>query len=530
MADGKDARSEGRDQSAPPASSDREVEVKFCANAEVIQTVAASPLLKVAVAGAPRELISIYYDTEEQDLRRSGLSLRIRRSGKATPLQGLKWAPEAETKMFARGEIEVRSREGRPDLNLFDHEVTEKIEKVIGKRPLNAIFETRIRRRTLLIAYGRSEIEVALDEGNVTAGQISKPLADIELELKSGSPGDLTSFAREFAANCSLSLQFETKSGRGYRLVGGEKPSVQKSIAPHLSASASLDDLIVAVLSSCLTHFVANWAALREGEKPDAIHQLRVALRRLRSGLGIFQKTLGSPDFERLRVEARRIASAFGPARESDVFLANALSGPFQKGAVLPQGAPHLLEVVEERRAETHAQAITILDDTRTSLFVLDLESALANRVWRTSLEAGDLTLLTSDAKDYARTMLELLNSRALKRGKHLSDLPDGKRHKLRIALKNLRYASEFFGGLFSDGKEPHRFLKQVAALQDLLGAHNDAAMADAFIQGLTLPPAQDVHFAAGYLLGWHRHATIAAEADLHKAWRAFKEGDEFWK
>ena len=75
-----------------------------------------------------------------------------------------------------------------------------------------------------------------------------------------------------------------------------------------------------AVLSNTLRHFVANWAAIREAEDPTAIHQMRVALRRMRAALAMFKRALPCSEFDLLREEAKQIASALGPARDCDVF------------------------------------------------------------------------------------------------------------------------------------------------------------------------------------------------------------------
>jgi hypothetical protein len=68
-----------------------------------------------------------------------------------------------------------------------------------------------------------------------------------------------------------------------------------------------------------------------------------------------------------------------------------------------------------------------------------------------------------------------------------------------------------------------------VASLQDDLGAHNDAVTAESFIASLGLPPDPEAHFAAGFLLGYGRHATIIANAHLAKRWKEFRRAPRFW-
>ena len=511
---------------AKPSSG--EVEVKFRADGRAIEAVISSPLLKGATLGPARELVSTYYDTDGLDLKGAAMTLRVRRRSRAIPLMGVKWV-KGDDAVFARGEIEVRCPDGVPNLDLFEPAIRDRLKAAIAGRPLAAIFDTRFKRRTALLRHGHSDIELALDEGAVIAGEASLPLSEVELELKSGNLSDLLGFAAVLARDCGLSLQFEPKAGRGYRLAAAEAPRSQKATNLKIRQTTSFDDLVAAVIANALSHFVTNWASLRESDAPESIHQLRVALRRLRSALGVFRKTLQLPEIEDIRSEARRIASGLGPARESDAFRANALAGPFRDGPDLQRGARPLLTTVEERRRESYSAARRLIDDPQTSLFVLAVQNLLARRAWRTAVESENLGLLTSEARVYAAAVLDRLRRRALKRGKHLPDMPDEERHELRIALKNLRYAVEFFGSLFGKSKEARSYLKRVADLQEDLGAHNDAATAKAFIDSLGLPPDAETHFASGYLLGWYRHATLVADSHLAKNWKDFSRQDIFW-
>ena len=181
------------------------------------------------------------------------------------------------------------------------------------------------------------------------------------------------------------------------------------------------------------------------------------------------------------------------------------------------------------QRFAIQISARRVIDDPATSLFVLDVYSFLLKRSWRTALGPADLALLTSPARDFASEVLDRLRRRALKRGKHLPDMPDDERHELRIALKNLRYAVEFFGPLFEEDKAQRSCLRLVSDLQEDLGAHNDAATAEAFIGTLDLSADPQAQFAAGYLLGFYRHATVVADTHLARKWKRFRRAGAFW-
>lgn len=515
----------------PPARSTAEIEIKFQADRPALDAIMSSRHLQGAAAlGPERELLSIYFDTPGRNLRRSGLVLRLRRKGRAMPVLGVKWSDESAGDLFARGEIETRAPNGEPDIGLFESAIRDRLNDAIGGQPLAPVFKTHVKRRTAVIRHGRSEIELALDDGIVIADDQSRPVTEVELELKSGSAMDLLDLARLLALDCSLSLGFEPKAGRGYRLAEQTAARPQKAKPLLLSPASNFDDAFAAVIASCLAHFTANWASLRDSDAPESVHQLRVALRRLRSALGIFRKKIAMPELEDIRARARNIASALGPARECDAFRQNALAGPFSDQPKRFATATQLLEAVERRRQESYVAARRVIDDPATSIFVLDIQSFLVRRAWRAALGTGDLGLLTTPAQDFASDVLDRLRRRAVKRGEHLPDMPDEERHELRIALKNLRYAVEFFGGLFAEDKAQRSFLRLVADLQEDLGAHNDAATAAAFIATLGLEQDAAAQFAAGYLLGFYRHASLVADTHLTKKWKNFRRAGAFWE
>ena len=355
-------------------------------------------------------------------------------------------------------------------------------------------------------------------------------MAEAELELKSGNLHDLLDCAAALAGEGTLHLDFEAKSDRGYRLASGEAPRPHKAYPIVLRQDVTFDDLVGLIVSSTLNHFVANWAALRESDAPEAIHQLRVALRRMRSALGLFRRVIKLPELEDIRLEAKRIATALGPARECDVFRQNALTGPLRGDGGALRGAASLLEAVEARRQQGYAEGRRLLEESSTTLFVLRVQGFVHRRAWRSALAPDDLGLLTSRGRTFAAEALDRLLRRALKRGRKLRTMPDEQRHELRIALKNLRYAAEFFGSLFPAEREQKAFLKRVGELQEDLGIHNDTATAHSFLESIGLPPDAEIHFASGFLLGWYKYATTVADTQLVKKWKQFKNADPFWE
>jgi inorganic triphosphatase YgiF len=508
-------------------TSRREMEVKFRADRDGLKRAQASQV--VASVSAPRTetVRSIYFDTASGELRKNGIVLRIRRKGRAKPLLGIKAAQDGDSP-FSRKEVEVPSPDMQPDLALFDEATASELSALVGDRPLAAQFETTIKRRTILVERGRSQIEVAFDEGSIAVADQSVPLTEIELELKSGDETALYDLAMSLADELPLRLEFVSNAERGFQAMSRGTPAAAKATPIPFAPGATLDDAVQAVLSNTLWHFVANWAAIRQAEDPIAIHQMRVALRRMRAALAMFKRALPCSEFDLLREEAKRIASALGPARDCDVFREMVEAGPLAHPDC-PANCNTLLAAIEERRIAAYTDARSRLEDRDTTLFVLKVQSLLTRRAWRNALSGPELAQLTAPAVEFAQQTLDRLRSRALKRGKNLMELPDEARHDLRIILKNLRYGAEFYRGLFGRRRDVQTYLRTISALQDLLGAHNDAVTAKHFMSGLATGHDAEAERALGFVLGWQARGASLADAELGPAWKTFKQAKPFW-
>ena len=509
----------------PSTQADRETEIKFSADPADLKRVLESPLFASASEVRNQLLRTIYFDTSESDLRKEGIALRIRKPGRNAAVLGVKAKLATGEGPFSRTEIEVRSRSLQPDLTLFDPATATALGLIVGQRPLEAQFETVIRRRSILVEFGRAQIEVACDDGHAVAGERRLPLTEVELELKSGGEGDLYGLALKLADEFPLRLELVSKAEKGFRLATSETPTAIKARGIEYDAEVTLDDAVIVVISNTLAQFVGNWPALRVTDQPEAVHQARVALRRLRAALALFGRALPCPAFEELRGEARRIASALGPARECDVFRKSALKGPLAHPD-RPDQADGLLAAVEDRRAAAYRDVRALIEDLGTTRFVLKVFSLLARRAWRNALSGSELTLLAGPASKFAESALDRLRRRVKKRGEQLTELNDEERHELRIALKNLRYGVEFFGSLFGRRRIVRRYAGAVSLLQDLLGAHNDVATSRQFLDDLP----EGMERMSGFILGWYARGTALADADLFDASTKFKKIEPFWR
>lgn len=406
----------------------REVEVKFIADAEGLAASLASPLLRDSAAAGPgRKLNTVYFDTPDLELQNCRIALRVRRSGRAAPVMTLKWTPDGAEGVFSRGEIELRVSKLQPDLSLLDGEMGELVRGIVGDKPLEAKYETHVTRITRMVTHGASRIEAAFDEGLIASGIRTRAICELELELKSGAARDLYAFAATLAASLPLRLDIVSKAERAYRLGTGTPPPPVKTRPAALPADLMLDEAIARVLLGCCDHYIANWAALRDSEDPEAIHQMRVALRRLRAALAMFKRALPCAEFDHFRAQAKDLATALGPARDCDAMRDMIDEGPlghFRSAKNFSADFSALLQALETRRLEAYAKARALFDSSAPSVFVLQLSAFVARRGWRNALSGPQLSDVTEPVEQFAEEALDRLYKRVLRRGKNLSTCP----------------------------------------------------------------------------------------------------------
>jgi triphosphatase len=311
-------------------------------------------------------------------------------------------------------------------------------------------------------------VEAALDLGTIEASERSLPLAELELELIEGKPAALFQLALELDRLTPLYVETSSKAARGYALARGEPPAWHKAAPPALECDATVDRGLEAILRDCLWHWTANEAASLEGRDPEAIHQLRVAIRRLRSAFSLFGNVISPQDLAWLKPGAKRIVNSLGQARDWDVFLTELLS-PVLAARPDDPDLTRLRHAAEGVRAEGCAMARAAIRDPAYTSFVLRLAEWIETRGWRRDEERryGGTSPFGLPAVRLANQLLTHRTRKARKRGRAFENLTAPERHQLRIALKKLRYAAEFFGSLYPR-KRTDKYIKALKRLRTI--------------------------------------------------------------
>jgi inorganic triphosphatase YgiF len=490
--------------------------LRFSVAAAVFKDIAQWPALEpLLTAPRARRVQEIYYDTEKFTLTRHGLALHAR---------ALRRGAALVAEMGGQA-IEVTAPDAEPELERLGTEMAGKIHDLAGDFPLLPVFSTDIKRLTRHARVDASEIELTFDSGFILSGAQKWPMREIGLELKSGDPAALYQFALALNSAYPVGLETEAKNQRGLRLTSFLPAEAVRSVS-SLSGTPSMDDAMAALINSCMDHFTANWPAFTHGDAVNAVHQMRVAMRRLRSVLWLLQRAFPCPEFTAFRQEAKLVANAMGQARNWDVFIALLREGP---SAAFPQepGFDEVFAKSDTLRTHGYDAVRTLLAAPQTIRFVLALKAFVARRGWRNALAGDALPALSAPALNFARENLERLHRKLLKRGKHLVKLPPHERHLVRIQLKKLRYIADLFSGLFDRRGQVRAYNHAAARLQDQLGIMNDLTVANEMLAQLDIN-APEAARAIGIIMGWTARSALADDKALEKCWAAFREAKLF--
>jgi len=487
-------------------------------------------------AGLHRQkLDSTYFDTPDRWLSGRRMALRVRKIGRKR-IQTLKAPTAGPDGLQNFLEIEAEIAADRPQLAaVTDAKLRRRLEREKIWTRLRPIFETKFQRSALLTEHGDSRIEVAVDLGSITAGGRRMPIAEIELELKSGAPAALYDLAEQLALQLAeevpIRLGAETKAARGFALADGRDPAPHKAKAIDLAPGLSAEEAFVAIVHNCLDQLRANEEAVLSTEDDEAIHQFRVALRRLRAIVSAYRDLVDDDVQAMISIDLRWMQRQFGPARDLDVLVAETLQ-PIHNRLRGQPAFEQLIETAEQARAEARRAAHLAIENPRYVTMLIQLYRHLHSGNWR---RASGRARLAAPVGDFARPLLQSRHKRLMKLGARYRTLPEPELHRLRILAKKMRYAAEAFHSLYKP-KPAKKYIGALAAIQDSLGSLNDAFVSRHLLSGLAQRlmvdrgmAAADANLLQGLVLGWQAARIDRDLAGFQDVWQNFADEKRFW-
>ena len=364
-------------------------------------------------------------------------------------------------------------------------------------------YATEVQRTRRLLRHGGALIELALDEGHISAGAAGNvdaavcSVCEIEFELLRGPPQALLDLAGRWVDRFGLVLDLRSKSERGHRLALGHQASPPGHARPlKLSRQASSAQALAAMLANALGQVLANASQMADGHsQPEHLHQLRVGLRRLRSVLHVFAPVAAPADAS-LAPRLSALFTQLGAARDQDAMA------EWLWPALQAAGAPEFV-----RRAGLPAGLPADLTAALTTDLTTLLRAPATQRLWLALLGAcqpveGAVPDPTAaplpSLRQQLRKPLRRLYRQVQRDAARFDALDDAARHRLRRRIKRLRYATELSAALWP-AKAVAQLLRGLARAQAPLGEFNDTVVAQAHCQALAAHDAR-AWFAVGWL------------------------------
>jgi CHAD domain-containing protein len=437
-----------------------------------------------------RTFTSTYYDTPDRRLLGCRITLR-RRVEQRSGLWQLK-LPSAD----GRCELEERGGPGRipaPFLDLLP-------ALLRGGADLEPVARLRTRRQVSTVTRGGDRIEVVLDDITLLDGsKIAGKFAELEAETVRGRGKALAAIGKELRK-------------AGARRTDGT-PKLARALAHEEAATPSEPvrdepiDRLRSLLVAQYRALLANDPGVRLGVDPEAVHQARVATRRARALLRA-GGTIVDPDWaDQLRAELAWLGKLLGPVRDLDVLIGHVAeeAGGLERADARAVGT--IRSRLGRQRGAARRTLLAAMSEPRY-FQLLDALAAAAHAPAGTG--TASLEQIAADAFKRARRAMKALPP----------DPADDELHAVRIETKRARYAAELAEPVL--GKAGGRLLRRAKVVQDVIGEHQDACVAEARIRELAVSGGASAALAAGRLIERQQARKQAARAALPAAWRAF--------
>ena len=510
---------------------DLEIELKFLVPRSARRALAMEMARPVA-SMERRVLSAMYFDTPDRRLAQASIAWRLRREGRRW-VQTLKAAGSNSLERFEH-EVDRPGASIDPALHAGTP-VGDRLLKLLGNgEPVGLRYRTDVRRVLRRVRTRGAVVEIAFDEGTILteppvgSGEPARlRICELEFELLSGSVQAMLAMAERWRKRFGLIVDPRSKGERGDRLADGVPfPLLRKARAPGYRGDASAIEAFGAVLDECLDHIVRNAIGLVDGDpalRVEHVHQLRIGIRRLRSGLRSFRGWV--PVVPQPLVDGlRQLFGTLGLARDSDVLDAGVALSLAEAGApplapAVAGGRLDLREVVGD--AEVQRLLLAWLA-WRAGLALAGPGSAPAGVRKNEPGAAGESAAPESvsgaggadaEAAGACEETAQPTSGRAFRRrarrrlrrwhqaiaemAQRFDALDAAALHELRKRIKRQRYAAEFFAPMLRR-KSLVRYLKRVTIVQERLGELNDLLVARERYRDLL---ARDP--AAWFALGW---------------------------
>jgi triphosphatase len=290
-----------------------EIELKLLTNEKAGEAIETRllPQLDASITQETQILTNHYFDTPDRTLRQHNIGLRIRGNNQKFE-QTLKTAGKSIGGLHQRPEYNVQLDESKnqnvdvPDVRLFPVSAWPKTVDVDDlQTKIETLFSTHFERKIYLLEFSDGDIvELVWDQGEVTSGNKSVPICEIELELKKGSTTSVFNLAKCIVSLMPTSIGIDSKAARGYNLLDGLPIKNLEQHQQNLSENLQTDaETFVSLLTILLQEFQILSAEIRRNYNLRLVTDIKKILTALVSNLEGFNRYFPCPSFEHIHME-----------------------------------------------------------------------------------------------------------------------------------------------------------------------------------------------------------------------------------
>ncbi len=465
----------------------------------VLPTLNAPDAVLSAVIAVPKpaeRLVDTYFDTADWRIGRSGHVVRVRHRGGRGEVT-LKSLAKSTSGLRHRLEVtEPLPADGVGALGVLGP-VGWRLRALAGKRPLQPILEVRTRRRPFDLRMADETVaEAALDDTTIVVGENHQPvrLQRVEVEVEPAWVERLTPLVDTLRQECGLYPAGLSKFEAGLLAAGLRVPPPPDLGPVAFGANPSVGEVAFAVLRKSFNSALAHETGTRLGEDPEELHDMRVATRRTRAALSLFEDVL-PVRARHVRTELGWLAGVLGAVRDLDVQLERMegwIKGfPDQDRAALTD----LATLLGRQREDARRALLACLDSARYERLVAGFVTMLRQGPSRRSAAARAPAGAVVPGLIAARHRSA---NKAARKAQRSGDADDF--HLTRIRVKRLRYALEFVSDIYN--KRTAKYLRHVVKLQDALGLMQDARVAAARLQQLATAEGSTLSPTTVFVMG----------------------------
>ena len=456
-----------------------------------------------ASAEGTERFVTSYYDTADLRLTRWGGSLRYR--------TGVGWTVKlpggTDDEVITRQEVTFEGPSVRPPAAALDL-----LSAFVRTSPVR--LATRMQTLRHLVALSANDdgevAEVVDDEVTVLDGRrIVERFREVEVELVvDGDERVLEAVVSSLVRGGARREEAMPKATRALRPNSLLPPDV---VVPRVGKRSTVHEVMRAAIAASTERLIRHDPLVRLGEDAEGVHQARVATRRLRSDLRSFRALLVEGPRDHLREELGWLGTELGRVRDLDVLderLRRHASATLDDDA---RGVATLLQRLRAQQGSARAELLSAMREPRYVALLDDLVDSTVSPPVRAEVAEVRAIETLADVMERPWAHLARLGERL---GPSSSDAD---LHEARIRVKRVRYAAEALAPVA--GKPARRFARRAAAMQVVLGEHQDAVMATAWLREQAAGTTSRVAFTAGVLSGLEARAKDAARQAWPSAW-----------